>query len=146
MGRLKRPAWVMRASDDFCFNPQSNVGGNGAYLNISDRRAKANIVPTSKGLAEVCYCGRRVRPRQSSDRHTARDRFCRAGRAADRTRGSVAGWHPAARRPPAGLDSSDPTLALSEATITAITVTAIQELNALIVSLTDRIAALEAAP
>ena len=47
------PLWVMRASDDFCFNPQAAVGGNGAYINSSDRRMKSNIVPTAKGLAEV---------------------------------------------------------------------------------------------
>jgi hypothetical protein len=45
-----------------------------------------------------------------------------------------------------GLDSADPTLGLTSETITALNVNAIKELNALIASLTDRIAALEAAP
>jgi hypothetical protein len=42
-----------------------------------------------------------------------------------------------------GLDSADPTLAISEATISAISVNAIKELNSIITALTARIAALE---
>jgi hypothetical protein len=44
-----------------------------------------------------------------------------------------------------GLDSTEPTLGLTSETITAISVNAIKELNALIAALTDRVAALEGA-
>lgn len=140
------PLWVMRASDDFCFNPQSSVGGNGAYLNISDRRAKSNIVPTSKGLAEILQ----LQPVSFDRVNPATGSQTEIGFVAQDVQPIVpeAVWQAGIelRDGSGGLGSTDPTLALSEATLTALNVNAIKELNALIAALTDRIAALEAAP
>ena len=140
------PLWVMRPSDDFCFNPQSNVGGNGAYLNVSDRRAKSNIVPTSKGLAEVLQ----LQPVSFDRVNASTGAQQEIGFVAQDVQPIVpeAVWQAGIplRDGSGGLDSADPTLGLTSETITAINVNAIKELNALIAALTDRIAALEAAP
>jgi len=42
--------WYMRASDWLAWNPTGVVGGNGAYVNISDIRTKVNVLPESRGL------------------------------------------------------------------------------------------------
>ena len=140
------PLWVMRASDDFRFNPQSNVGGNGPYLNISDRRAKTNVTPTSKGLSEVLQ----LEPRSFTRADPTTGAQEEIGFVAQDVQLIVpeAVWQAGIplRDGSGGLDSGDPTLALSESTITALNVNAIKELNALIATLTDRIAALEGAP
>ena len=139
------PLWVMRAGDDFCFNPQSSVGGNGPYLNTSDRRAKTNIAPTTKGLAEVLQ----LQPVEFDRNNAATGAQHEIGFVAQDVQPIVpeAVWTAGIplRDGSGGLDSADPTLALSESTLTALNVNAIKELNALIVALTDRIAALEAA-
>jgi len=140
------PLWVMRASDDFCFNAQSNVGGVGAYLNVSDRRAKSGIVPTTKGLAEVLQ----LQPVEFDRDNPATGTQHEIGFVAQDVQPIVpeAVWQAGIplRDGSGGLESAEPTLALSESTITALNVRAIQELNAIIATLTDRIAALEAAP
>jgi hypothetical protein len=139
------PLWVMRASDDFCFNPQSSVGGNGAYLNVSDRRAKTGIVPTTKGLAEILQ----LQPVEFDRLNPATGTQHEIGFIAQDVQPIVpeAVWQAGIplQDGSGGLDSADPTLAMSESTITALNVNAIKELHALIVTLTDRIAALEAA-
>ena len=139
------PLWVMRAADDFCYNPLSSVGGNGAYLNTSDRRAKANIAPTSKGLAEVLQ----LQPVEFDRVNPATGAQTEIGFVAQDVQPIVpeAVWTAGIplRDGSGGLDSADPTLALSESTITALNVNAIKELNALITGLRDRIASLEAA-
>ena len=140
------PLWVMRAADDFCFNPQSSVGGNGAYLNISDRRAKSNITPTSYGLAEVLQ----LQPVQFDRANAATGAQQEIGFVAQDVQAIIpeAVWQAAIplKDGTGGLGSADPTLALSETTITAVNVNAIKELNDLITALTSRVAALEAAP
>ena len=137
------PLWVMRAADDFCFNPQSNVGGNGAYLNISDRRAKTGIVPTTKGLAEILQ----LQPVEFDRLNPATGTQHEIGFIAQDVQPIVpeAVWQAGIplQDGSGGLDSADPTLAMSEATLTALNVNAVKELHALIVTLTDRIAALE---
>ena len=46
--------WILRASDALAYNAINAVGGNGAYLNISDRSVKDNIEDyTAKGLDAV---------------------------------------------------------------------------------------------
>lgn len=140
------PLWVMRAADDLCFNPQSSVAGNGAYLNISDRRAKTNIAPTTKGLTEVLQ----LQPQSFTRTDPTTGAQEEIGFIAQDVQPIVpeAVWQAGIplRDGTGGLDSGDPTLALSSETITALNVNAIKELNALIASLTDRIAALEGAP
>jgi hypothetical protein len=42
-----------RVSDSLIWNARSSVGGYGAYVNLSDRRAKTNIEPSRYGLAEL---------------------------------------------------------------------------------------------
>jgi hypothetical protein len=139
------PLWVMRASDDFCFNPQSSVGGNGAYVNSSDRRVKQNIVPTSKGLAEVLQLEPVSFTRVDPTTGAAEE----IGFVAQDVQPVVpeAVWQAGIpmRDGTGGLDSTEPMLGLTSETITAISVNAIKELNALIASLTDRVAALEGA-
>jgi hypothetical protein len=44
--------WVM-SNNSFCYNNASNVGGHGAYSDLSDERVKANIQPTHVGLDEI---------------------------------------------------------------------------------------------
>jgi hypothetical protein len=138
------PLWVMRAADDFCFNPQSSVGGNGSYLNISDRRAKQNIAPTTKGLAEVLQ----LQPVSFTRTDPTTGHAEEIGLIAQDVQPIVpeAVWQAGIplRDGTGGLDSGDPTLALSHDTIGALSVNAIKELNALIAALTDRVAALEA--
>ena len=48
--------WVLsqyEASPNAAYNPSSWVGGNGAYVNVSDVRMKRDIEPATVGLAEV---------------------------------------------------------------------------------------------
>jgi Chaperone of endosialidase len=46
--------WSIRYTpDNLAWNPTGATGGNGAYQNISDRRMKENIEPTTVGLPEV---------------------------------------------------------------------------------------------
>lgn len=140
------PLWVMRASDDFCFNPQSSVGGNGSYLNISDRRAKRDIRTTTRGLAEILQLVPVSFSRVDPSTGAAEE----IGLIAQDVQPIVpeAVWAAAIplRDGTGGLGSRDPTLALSNDTITAVNINAIKELNALITALTDRVTALEAGP
>lgn len=43
--------WIM--TQGICFNAIGNVGGHGAYADLSDRRFKETVNPSSKGLAEI---------------------------------------------------------------------------------------------
>ena len=137
------PLWVMRASDDFCFNAQGAVGGVGPYVPSSDRRMKTNIVPTAKGLAEVL----RLQPVEFDRTNGFKQH--EIGFIAQDVRPIVpeAVWKVGIplRDGTGGIDSTDPTLGLTSETITALNVNAIKELHALIAALTDRIATLEAA-
>jgi hypothetical protein len=140
------PLWVMRASDQFCFNPQSTVGGNGAYLNISDRRAKSDITPTTKGLAEVLQ----LQPVSFARSNPATPAGApqEIGFIAQDVQPIVpeAVWQAAIpmKDGTGGLGSTEPTLAISEATLTALNVNAIKELNDMITALTVRVKTLEA--
>jgi hypothetical protein len=122
------------------------VGGNGPYLNSSDRRVKTNIVPTSKGLAEVLQ----LQPVSFTRADPTTGAQEEIGFVAQDVQPIVpeAVWQAGIpmRDGSGGLDSADPTLALSESTLTAISVNAIKELNNLITALTARIAALEGTP
>ena len=138
------PLWVMRAGDDFCFNWQSSVGGNGPYLNTSDRRAKTNIAPTTKGLAEVLQ----LQPVEFDRANAATGAQHEIGRVVQDVQPIVpeAVWTKRVSRcvMSGGLDSADPTLALSGVhPYCAERQRDLGELNALIVALTDRIAALD---
>lgn len=137
------PLWVMRASDQFCFNPQSSVGGNGAYLNISDRRAKSNIVPTTKGLAEIIQ----LQPVEFDRANPATGSQHEIGLIAQDVQPIVpeAVWQAGIplRDGTGGLDTATPTLALSSETLTALNINAIKELNGLIGGLAARIQTLE---
>jgi hypothetical protein len=141
------PLWVMRASDDFCFNPQAAVGGNGAYVNSSDRRAKTKIAPSGKGLAEVLQ----LQPVsfERTNPATPAGAPLEIGFIAQDVQPIVPEAVRQAGIPlrdgTGGIDSAEPTLGLTSETITAISVNAIKELNALIATLTNRVAALEAA-
>ena len=133
------PMWNMRASDALCFNSVGVVGGNGPYLNTSDRRVKANIVPTAKGLAEVLQLQPVSFTRDYPGVPTGAPE--EIGFVAQDVQPIVpeAVWE-------AGMTTTrdgEATLALSESTLTALNVNAIKELNALIVGLRDRIATLE---
>ena len=136
--------WVMRASDDFCYNAQAPVGGVGAYVNSSDRRGKENIAPSSKGLAEVLQ----LQPVSFTRDNPMTGAAEEIGFIAQDVQPVVpeAVWQAGIplRDGSGGLDSADPTLGLTSETITVISVNAIKELNALIAALTDRVAALEA--
>ena len=139
------PLWVMRASDDFCFNPQSAVGGNGAYINSSDRRMKEAIAPTTKGLAEVLQ----LEPVEFTRADPTNGAHREIGFVAQDVQPIVpeAVWSVGIplRDGSGGLDSEEPTLGLSEATITALLVNAIKELHAANAALTARITTLEGA-
>jgi len=45
--------WIMRAGDSLTYNNLAPVGGNGAYVNISDRDVKDNIEDWDRGLDTV---------------------------------------------------------------------------------------------
>ena len=138
------PMWNMRASDGITFNSVAAVGGVGPYLNSSDRRGKTGITPSTKGLAEILQ----LQPVSFSRVDPSTGAQEEIGFIAQDVQPIVpeAVWQAGIplRDGTGGLDSADPTLALSESTLTALNVNAIKELNALIVTLTDRIAALEA--
>jgi|SRR6185312_9265695 len=141
------PLWVMRTTDNLCFNQRSSVGGNGAYLNISDRRAKTNVSPSDKGLAEVLQLQPVTFDRDNPA--TPPGAPMEIGFIAQDVQAVVpeAVWGAGIplQDGTGGLDTAEPTLALSSETITALNVNAIKELNALIAALTDRIAVLEGA-
>ena len=58
--------WIMRASDTLAYNSLAATGGNGAYVNLSDRDVKDNIEDWDRGLDTVLA----LRPRS----FTRRDR------------------------------------------------------------------------
>lgn len=140
------PMWNMRASDGLTFNSVAPVGGVGPYLNVSDRRTKAGITPSTKGLAEVL---------QLQPVSFTRD-YPGVPAGAPEEIGFIAqdvqpivpeavwgaGIVPLHSTPEE--NAADPTLAISESTLTALNVNAIKELNDMIASLTTRVAALEA--
>lgn len=132
------PLWVMRAADQFCFNPQSSVGGNGAYVNTSDARVKTNVTPSDKGLAEVL---------QLQPVTFTRTNPATTGNEIGFIAQDVQPIVPEAVWGNAGLPREDgvPLLGLTSETITAINVNAIKELNAKIEALTARLATLEGA-
>jgi hypothetical protein len=134
--------WNMRASDGLCFNSVAAVGGNGPYLNTSDRRVKTNITPATKGLAEVMQ----LQPVSFTRDYAGvpADAPEEIGFIAQDVQPIVpeAVWGPGMTTTRDG----EPVLALSESTLTAISVNAIKELNNLITALTARIAALEGTP
>ena len=137
------PLWVMRAADDFCFNQQAAVGGNGAYLNMSDRRAKEGITPTTRGLTEVLQ----LEPVEFTRTDPTTGAPKEIGFVAQDVQPIVpeAVWQAGIplKDGTGGLDDPNPTLAISEATITALNVNAIKELHSMISALTTRLAALE---
>jgi len=45
--------WVMRKSDNLCFNGLGPVGGNGAYWNYSGVERKRDIEDYRSGIAEI---------------------------------------------------------------------------------------------
>jgi hypothetical protein len=143
------PMWNMRATDGLTFNSVAAVGGVGPYLNTSDRRTKTTITPSTKGLTEVL---------QLQPVSFTRD-YPGVPAGAPEEIGFIAQdvqtvvpeavWGAGIvtlADGTGGLDSTDPTLAISESTITALNVNAIKELNDLIASLTARVAALETGP
>jgi hypothetical protein len=115
------------------------VGGVGAYQNISDRRVKTGITPTTKGLAEVLQ----LQPVSFTRDHPG------VQPGAPEEIGFIAqDVQPIV--PEAVWDSGmvltrdgESTLALTESTLTALNVNAIKELNDLITTLTARVATLE---
>jgi hypothetical protein len=123
------PLWVMRASDDFCFNAQGPVGGVGAYINSSDRRGKTGIIPTTKGLAEILQ----LQPVEFDRLDPTTGSHAEIGFVAQDVQPVVpeAVWTAGIplQDGSGGLESGDPTLGLSSETITAILVNAIKELN-----------------
>jgi hypothetical protein len=137
------PMWNMRASDGLCFNSVAAVGGVGAYVNSSDRRGKTGITPTTRGLAEVLQ----LQPVAFSRADPTTGSHEEIGFVAQDVQPIVpeAVWQIGIPLGDGsgGLDSAEPTLGLSEATISAISVNAIKELNDIITALTARIAALE---
>ena len=132
------PLWVMRASDHFCFNPQSAVGGNGAYINTSDRRVKENVTPSDKGLAEVL---------QLQPVTFTRTNPATTGNEIGFLAQDVQPIVPEAVWGNAGLEREDgePLLGVTAETITALNVNAIKELHDMISALQARIEGLEAA-
>jgi hypothetical protein len=140
------PMWNMRASDGLCFNSVAAVGGVGPYLNTSDRRTKTNIMPSTKGLTEILQL-QPVAFTRADPTTGAQDEI---GFVAQDVQPIVpeAVWQAGIplKDGTGGLDTGDPTLAISESTIAAISVNAIKELNNLITALTARIAALEGTP
>jgi len=133
------PLWVMRASDDFCFNAQAAVGGVGAYINSSDRRGKTGIAPSTKGLAEVLQ----LQPVSFTRLDASTGAQEEIGFVAQDVQPILpeAVWTAGIplRDGSGGLESAEPTLGLTSETITAILVNAVKELTA-------RVAALEGTP
>lgn len=129
------PLWVMRASDDFCFNAQGPVGGVGAYINSSDRRGKTGIAPTTKGLAEVLQ----LQPVSFTRADASTGAQEELGFVAQDVQPILpeAVWTAGIplRDGTGGLESGEPTLGLTADTITAILVNAVKELTARIATL-----------
>jgi len=42
--------WSMRTSDNLCYNALAAVGGNGAYVNLSDETVKQNVTDLGEGM------------------------------------------------------------------------------------------------
>jgi hypothetical protein len=137
------PMWNMRPSDGLTFNSVAAVGGVGAYVNSSDRRGKTGIAPTTRGLAEVLQ----LQPVAFSRADPTTGSHEEIGFVAQDVQPIVpeAVWQMGIplHDGSGGLDTAEPTLGISEATISAISVNAIKELNSIITALTARIAALE---
>ena len=126
--------WVMRTTDYICFNQLAAVGGNGAYLNFSDRRGKSVIGSTHRGLAEILQ----LQPVEFT-RSTVPNPQVEIGFVAQ----DVASVIPEAVRT---LDiDNTPMLALTYDTITTVMVAALKELAAAVKELAARVAALEGA-
>lgn len=63
---LNGSLWNLRGADALAFNAVSAVGGNGAYVNISDERTKSDIGPSPYGLSHILQLApvlfRRLKP------------------------------------------------------------------------------------
>jgi hypothetical protein len=146
------PLWVMRPADDFCFNNLAPVGGHGAYTDISDRRVKNDLAPATQGLDVI------LRLQPVTFTRKSMSKTPRPNATPKREIGFVA-QDLAAVLPEAvrvagvelpdgtgGLESVEPTLGMTASTITAVSVNAIKELHAMVVTLVARVAAIEGSP
>lgn len=132
------PLWAVRNTDWLAWNNTGTVGGNGAYNNISDVRLKSNITHEGRGLEVV----RQLRP-------ISFQRFMPDGKLRDLEVGfsaqDVRSILPEAVTEigvelpdgSGGLDSDDPTLAITYDSIVTVLVNAVKQLDA-------RLAAVEA--
>lgn len=130
------PEWIIRA-DQWCYNALNVVGGVGPYQNISDERAKADIVPAEYGLDTVLN----INP----------IRFRRLGKMPDRIEVGFSAQQLRGVIPEAvmvagielpdgtgGMDDPEPSLSVGDTAIVAAMVNAIKTLNARIVALEAR--------
>ena len=139
--------WWIR-NDGWCFNGWSVVAGHGAYQDLSDERAKADITPSLAGLTEILQINpirfRRVRnfkPKPKIDDHHD------VGFSAQQVRGiipeavMVAGFE----LPGGGgtMDSANPSLSIGTTAIIAALVNSVKELTAMNAALAARVATLE---
>jgi hypothetical protein len=133
--------WVMRVSDNICFNQLASVGGNGAYQNFSDIRGKTGIADCPYGLPQILQLTPIL--------------FTRLARAGDDVVPTEELGFSAQQVQPAiphavrvmgielpdgtgGLDDPHPSLALQGEAILAAAVVAIQQLAARVVALEAR--------
>jgi hypothetical protein len=139
--------WYIR-NDGWCFNNWFVVGGHGAYQDLSDERAKVDIMPSLAGLAEILQINpirfRRVRNFKPKPKI---DDYHDVGFSAQQVRGiipeavMVAGFE----LPGGGgtMDSANPSLSIGTTAIIAALVNSVKELTAMNAALAARVATLE---
>jgi len=123
---------IMRASDGLVFNNQGPMAGMGDYQNLSDRRFKTAIEPTARGLTEILQLQpvefERIKPALIEGERPLEIGFV-AQDVAPVLPEAV--WVAGVELPDGtgGLSTSDPTLAISSATIVACLVNAVKTLD-----------------
>jgi phage gp45-like len=138
------PQWFIR-NDGWCYNNVNVVGGVGAYQNISDERAKRDIVPAPYGLEAVLAINPIRFQRLARRGIAARDEV---GFSAQQLRAvipeavSVAGI--ALPDGTGGIDSDDPTLSVGLDPIVAALVNTAKALNDRNIELAAELAGLSA--
>jgi cytoskeletal protein CcmA (bactofilin family) len=119
--------WVMRTTDELCYNGFGPVGGVGAYYNASDERGKRDITATGVGLAQVLA----IQPiRFVRDRKTAQEIGFSAQQLKPIIPEAVARIGIPLADGSGGVDSGSPTLGIAVEPIVAALVNAVKQLTA----------------
>jgi hypothetical protein len=129
------PEWVMRKSDNLCFNNVGPVAGHGAYSDLSDERSKQDIEPLTYGLDAIMQINPIRFTRVANNKHdvgfSAQD-VQRAIPEAVSTLGIE--LHDGS----GGIDSDEPSLGVSMDPIVAALVNGMKELSARLTALENK--------